>query len=148
MPNLAGGGTKSLLERRFNLLSSTVIDDEVPPLNVDLIHIYGRTKGYLNVNGIVENWGNYEVSDYIPCNDAMTFEINVSYQHDVQVHRYNINKQCISKQKRFKVVEKIGAGQFGNGTVFSFEKETAYIRVAVDVWRTEHDSRYYCERIK
>lgn len=100
------------------------------------------------MNGIVENWGNYEVSDYIPCNDSMMFEINVSYSHNVQVHRYDANKQCISKQKAFKVVETTGIGQFGNGTGFPFEEETAYIRVAVDIWRTEHDNKYYCKRLK
>lgn len=136
-----------LVERRSLLKRNTVID-EVPPLNIDLIPIYGREKGILNANGIVETWGNYEASDYIPCTDAMTFEINVSYQHNIQVHRYDINKECISKQKYFKVVETTGTGQFGNGTGFPFEEETAYIIVCVDVWRPEHDSKYYCKRIK
>lgn len=136
-----------LVERRSLLKRNTVID-EVPPLNIDLIPIYGREKGILNANGIVETWANYEASDYIPCTDAMTFEINVSYQHNIQVHRYDINKECISKQKYFKVVETTGTGQFGNGTGFPFEEETAYIIVCVDVWRPEHDSKYYCKRIK
>lgn len=120
----------------------------MPPLDVDLIPIYGREKGFLNVNGIVETWGNYESSDYIPCNSSMTFEINVSYSHNVQVHRYDADKQCISKQKSFKVVETTGTGQFGNGTGFLLEEETAYIRVAIDIWRTEHDNKYYCKRLK
>lgn len=120
----------------------------MPPLDVDLISIYGREKGYLNVNGIVEHWGNYEVSDYIPCNDDMTFEINVEFNHGVQVHRYDANKQCISKQKSFKVVENTGTGQFGNGTSFPFEENTAYIRVLVGTWKTEHDNKYYCKRLK
>lgn len=100
------------------------------------------------MNGIVENWGNYEVSDYIPCNDDMTFEINVEFNHGVQVHRYDANKQCISKQKSFKVVETTGTGQFGNGTSFPFEENTAYIRVSVGTWKTEHDNKYYCKRLK
>lgn len=147
MPNLAGGGTKSLLNRRFSL-QHTIMNNDVPPLNTDLIPIYGREKGLLNANGIVENWSNYEVSDYIPCTDAMAFEINVSYQTRIQVHRYDINMQCISKQKYFKVVETTGTGKFGNNTSFPFENETAYIRVSVDAWRPEHDSKYYCKRIK
>lgn len=102
----------------------------------------------INNHGVVESWANYEVSDYIPCNDAMTFEINVSYQHNIQVHRYDINKQCISKQKAFKVVETTGIGQFGNGTSFPLEEDTAYIRVSIDAWMHEHDSKYYCKRIK
>ena len=146
MTNIFGGGA-NLLNRRFLLNKNAVIDDEVPPLNIDLIPIYGREKGFMNVNGIVENWGNYEASDYIPCNDAMTFEINTSYSHNIQVHRYDVNKRCISKQKAYKVVETTGTGQFGNGTGFPLE-ETAYIRVAVDIWKTEHDERYYCKRLK
>ena len=122
--------------------------NDVPPLDIDLIPIYGREKGLLNANGIVESWANYEVLDYIPCNDAMTFEINVSYSHNLQVHRYDSNKQCISKHKYFKVVETTGAEKFGNNTSFPFENETAYIRVSVDVWRPEHDSKYYCKRIE
>ena len=134
------------LRRRFELLKRN--EDDVPSLNIDLIPVYGRMKGIMSVNGVVENWGEYESSDYIPCNSSMTFEINVSYQHNVQVHRYDINKQCISKQKYFKVVETTGTGVFGNGTGFPLEEETAYIRVNVDVWRPEHDSKYYCKRIK
>lgn len=147
MTNQFGGGA-NLLERRILLNENTVIDDKVPPLNIDLISVYGREKGFLNVNGIVENWGNYEVSDYIPCNDDMTFEINVEFNHGVQVHRYDANKQCISKQKSFKVVETTGTGQFGNGTSFPFEENTAYIRVSVGTWKTEHDNKYYCKRLK
>jgi hypothetical protein len=139
-------GTEFLLRRRFELLKRK--EDDVPTINIDLIPIYGREKGLFNANGVVESWANYEISDYIPCTDAMTFEINVSYQHNIQVHRYDINKQCISKQKYFKVVETTGTGQFGNGTSFPLEEETAYIRVNVDVWRPEHDSKYYCKRLK